>query len=297
MRRFAQRLSWKPAARPGAGRAAAALGAGAVVATIGCHGNSVRAQVPNTASAAPPRPTHHVLRPQSDPRIDPSVMIRYDPPGHLRSGAAVVICPGGNYEQCCMDHEGQKVAVWLTSLGITAFVVRYRLLPEGHYWPAPLEDLELAIRLVRDSAAAWGLDAQRIGVMGFSAGGHLAGMAATGKDPALRPNAQILVYPAIDGSKPAWWPWKSCDGHPPQEASPLFRIDSTTPPAFLTVSSEDDCCSAEDNTLPYAERLQAAGVPVEHLVMPMGKHGHGLKGGWVPICEAWLARRGWTASN
>jgi len=261
----------------------------------GFQRDGVQAQMAKPAIATPPRPTHHVLRPNVDPRIDNSVLIRYDPPTHMRSGATVIICPGGNYENCAMDHEGQKVAVWLSGLGITAFVLRYRLLPEGHYWPAPLEDFELAIQHVRSNAAGWGLDPQRIGVMGFSAGGHLAGMAATSEDPALRPNAQILVYPAIDCTKPDWWPWKAVEGHPPPEASPLLRVSSSTPPTFLTVSSDDDCCSAEDNTTPYAERLQAAGVPVEHFVKSMGKHGHGLQGGWVPICEAWLARRAWTS--
>ncbi|CAK0891267.1 unnamed protein product, partial [Prorocentrum cordatum] len=92
----------------------------------------------------PPRPVPRALRPELDPRVDPSMLMRFDPPEHLRTGAAFVVLPGGNYEKCSMLNEGQKVAVWLNSLGITAFVLRYRCIPEGHYWPAPMEDLELA---------------------------------------------------------------------------------------------------------------------------------------------------------
>jgi len=245
------------------------------------------------ATLLPQRPVHYVLRPDVDPRIDASVLIRFDPPEHLRTGAAFVVLPGGNYENCSMNKEGQKVAVWLNSLGITAFVLRYRLVPEGHYWPAQFEDLEMAIRQIRSHATAWQIDHHRIGVLGFSAGGHLGGFAANVCPPFTRPDLQILVYPCIDVTKPEWWPWKSTEGFPPPEDSVHLRLTRDAPPAFLAVSSEDGLCTAEENTEPYAAKLREMGVPVEHYVRPMGKHGHVLKGGWTEACEAWLQLRGW----
>lgn len=209
----------------------------------------------------------------------------------------MVIFPGGNYEEVCMSKEGHQVAVWLNSLGITAFVLRYRCLPEGHYWPAQLEDAELAMRLVRSNSTAWRVDRKRVGVIGFSAGGHLAAMIANSEDALVRPDLQILVYPAIDTTKPAWWPWRADQGFPPPEDSPHLFAGQSSPPAFLAVSTEDGLCTAEENTQPYADRLRAIGVPVEHFVKPMGKHGHGLNGGWSDACAAWLGGRGWSAAG
>lgn len=246
-----------------------------------------------TQTPLPPRPCHHVLRPNSDPRTDGSLIIRFDPPEHLRTGAAFIVMPGGNYEHLSMSKEGHQVAVWLNSLGITAFVLRYRLLPEGHYWPCQLDDFELAMQTIRSNASAWRIDRDRIGVLGFSAGGHLAGFAAVSQEASLRPNLQILVYPTIDVTKPDWWPWTTKEGFPPPEASVHLHVHPKVPPAFLTVSTEDGLCTAEDNTEPYAEKLKASGVPVDHFVKPMGKHGHGLKGGWTEPCALWLARHGW----
>jgi len=280
-----------------AGAAALAAGvAGAAAAKAAVHCEAVE-PAPAPRTALPPRPVQHVLRPDVDPRIDASVMIRFDPPEHLRTGAAIIVVPGGNYEQCCMGKEGHQVAVWLNGLGVTAIVLRYRLLPEGHYWPAQLEDLELALRLVRGNATAWRVDRSRVGVIGFSAGGHLAGVAATSGDSSVRPNAQILVYPCIDTTKPDWWPWTTAEGFPPGEDSVHLRVTPEAPPAFLAVSTEDGLCTAEDNTEPYAAKLRAAGVPVEHVVRPMGKHGHGIRGGWTESCEAWLGRLGWTTPS
>merc|ERR1712151_1035670 len=138
------------------------------------------------------------------------------------------------------------------------------------------------------------MGSRKVGVLGFSAGGHLAGFLAGREDRYVRPDAQVLVYPTIDVAKPTWWPWKVDEGFPPPEDSVHLHVTSDTPPAFLTVSTEDGLCTMEDNTEPYAQRLKAAGVPVEHFVKAMGKHGHGLKGGWTMPCETWLRNLGWT---
>eukprot|EP00928_Gymnodinium_smaydae_P051488 TRINITY_DN35038_c0_g1_i1.p1 TRINITY_DN35038_c0_g1~~TRINITY_DN35038_c0_g1_i1.p1 ORF type:complete len:362 (-),score=77.21 TRINITY_DN35038_c0_g1_i1:93-1127(-) len=286
--------------RARAGGLAIALAASVVAAAGGaslrCEDRRVAASAAAASTSLPPRPVCQALRPEVDPRIDASAIIRFDPLEHLRTGAAIIVLPGGNYEELAMKHEGHQVAVWLNSLGITAIVLRYRLLPEGHYWPAQLEDLSLTMKIVRDAASEWRIDADRVGVLGFSAGGHLAGSAAVARDAVVRPNAQILVYPCIDVTKPEWWPWTTKEGFPPPEASVHLQAGAHAPAAFLAVSTEDGLCTAEDNTEPYAQKLRDCGVPVEHLVQPMGKHGHGLKGGWTETCEAWLVRLGWAAS-
>src|SRR3989442_2882073 len=104
--------------------------------------------------------------------VDIPTLTSYLPPKDKKSGAAIIICPGGGYAHLA-DHEGQPVAEWLNTLGVTAFVLKYRLGPRYHH-PAPMQDAARAIRIVRARASEWGLDPQRIGILGFSAGGHLA---------------------------------------------------------------------------------------------------------------------------
>lgn len=240
----------------------------------------------------PARPVIRILRPHRDVRQDASIMVRFDPPKHLRTRAAIIIMPGGNYESVSHS-EGQPVAAWLNSLGITAFVLRYRCISEGHYWPAQWEDYVAAFHMILSNAESWDIDKRRIGVMGFSAGGHLAATAAVNDNVTTQPNAQILVYPCIDVTKPDSWPWKVEEGFPAPEESPHFHVTTRSPPAFLTVSTDDTICTAKENTEPYVDALQAAGVPVTYFKQPMGGHGHGLSGGWTFHCEKWLMDLGW----
>lgn len=287
--RLVSRWGGRRAALLGA-RGRAAVGAGAVLSASAycasrpvaeCHATAV----PGAAA------WRRRLRPQDSK--DESYLLRFDPEGG-RSGACVIILPGGNYEKVCMDKEGEHVASWLNSLGITAYVLRYRCIPEGHRWPAQWEDFRLAMQMVHADVRSWSsAGPEKIGVLGFSAGGHLAAFAATAED-ADGLDAQILVYPCIDTTKPDHWPWDPAKGFPPPSDSAHLRVTSKTCPAFLAVSSEDGVCTAEDNTEPYRRRLQAHGVPAVHLVKPMGKHGHGLRGGWPKVCELWLEERGWT---
>lgn len=272
------------------------LGAGLGLVSCGAYGTQCWCQV-KQEEALPPPPKHHILRPHLDPRIDQTLLIRYDPPaGIRRTGAAVVICPGGNYENLA-NHEGQPVAQWLARLGIVSFVLRYRLISEGYYWPSQLQDLELAIADIRRNAEAWQVEAGKIGVIGFSAGGHLASYAATRSALPWRPNAQILVYPTIDTTKPDYWPWKAEEGFPPAFESTHIDVPSNAPPAFLVCSTEDGLCEAHENTDVFAEKLTAAGVPFEYVKKAMGKHGHGLKGGWQAQCEDWLRKLGWAIKD
>jgi acetyl esterase/lipase len=221
------------------------------------------------------------------------------------TGASIVVCPGGGYGGLA-NHEGPKVGEWLSSKGITAFVLRYRLGPRYHH-PVELGDAQRAIRLVRANAAEWKLDPNHIGILGFSAGGHLASSAAThfdagspnSDDPieraSSRPDFQILIYPVItmgpgghDGSK------RNLLGPNPDPKlvellSNEKQITKNTPPAFLVHTVEDTAVpvSNSDN---YAAALKAAGVPYEYIRPEKGKHGFGMRDDWTEPCIVWLRK-------
>jgi len=220
------------------------------------------------------------------------------------TGAAIIICPGGGYGHLA-DHEGRPVAEWLNTLGVTAFVLKYRLGPRYHH-PAPMQDAARAIRIVRARAAEWGLDPQRIGILGFSAGGHLASTAGThfdsGKPDApdaiervsSKPNLMILIYPVITmrdrthaGSK------KNLLGDQPgPELVALLsndeQVTKDTPPTFLVHTMNDSAVPVE-NSLLFVSALRKAGVPFEFHLYERGPHGFGL-GGKDPILATWPDR-------
>jgi len=242
----------------------------------------------------------------------PSVRIHLPPEGKS-NGAAVVICPGGGYGIIAMDHEGSQVANFLNSKGVTAFVLRYRLAPYRH--PIPLQDAQRAIRYARANAANLGLSPTRIGIMGFSAGGHLASTAAThfdaGKpdaaDPvdrvSCRPDFAILGYPVISltadfahrGSA------KNLLGENPEPAllddlSNEKQVTQETPPTFLFHTAEDTGVPAE-NSLAFFMALRKAKVPAELHIYQQGPHGVGLAPG-DPALNSWKDRLGdWLRQN
>ncbi len=216
----------------------------------------------------------------------------YRPRAGPATGAAIVICPGGSYQNLAA-HEGDSVAVWLRTLGVTSFVLKYRLGPRYHH-PAPLLDAARAVRTVRARAAEWGIDPAKVGIMGFSAGGHLASTLATHFDdgnPAAadpidrmssRPDIAILAYPVISmtdgithqGSR------RNLLGATPDTAlvellSNEKRVTGRTPPTFLFTTADDNVVPAA-NTLLFAEALDRAKVAYELHVFPHGPHGVGL---------------------
>ncbi|MGB0920661.1 MAG: alpha/beta hydrolase [Alphaproteobacteria bacterium] len=208
---------------------------------------------------------------------------------------AVLVFPGGGYLIRAERHEGTKMAEWLNSLGINAFVVNYRLVPYMH--PVPLNDVKQAMQIVRDNADAWGIDPNRIGVMGFSAGGHLAGLASNAVPDALRPDFAILGYAVL---APEHFPMTHLDDHidvPVKEVSPNLLATAKTPPTFIWQTKADPLVSHENATI-YRDTLQAAGVPVELQLFETGGHGLGLAedheeaGVWPDLAEAWLRRGG-----
>ncbi|MGR0160422.1 alpha/beta hydrolase [Paenarthrobacter nitroguajacolicus] len=229
-----------------------------------------------------------------------------------RSGAvapAVLVLPGGGYAKQA-DHEAEPVAEWLASLGIHAFVLRYRVAPDQH--PAPLEDAKQAMLWIRGGDHGLNIDAGRVGVLGFSAGGHLAATLSvqvpTG-DPGLDvsgavPNLSILCYPVISfvdsvhqGSVDNL-AGVGAEAEVLRKLSTELHVTPATPPAFLWHTSDDESVPFSHN-LAYAGALGGAGVPVELHVFPSGVHGIGLAFGtpgaeqWTELCAAWLRRMGW----
>ena len=248
--------------------------------------------------------------PADKPKLTP-----YLPPAGEANGAAVVVCPGGGYARLASDHEGKQVAEWLNSFGVTAFVLQYRLGPRYRH-PVPLQDAQRAIRLVRSRAAEWGVDPARVGILGFSAGGHLASTAAThfddgrpdAPDPVerhgSRPDFAVLAYPVISlvdppahsGSR------RNLLGDPPEPAlvellSNERQVTARTSPTFL-FHTADDTVVPVANSLLFFEALQRASVPSELHVFPHGTHGVGLAAddpvlsAWPRLCAAWMGGLG-----
>lgn len=232
------------------------------------------------------------------------------------NGTAIVIAPGGAYRGLAANLEGRQVADWFTSRGVTAFVLRYRL-GNKYLYPTPLEDARRAIRLVRARAAGFGIDPNRIGMMGFSAGGHLTAMAGTmpdtGKadaaDPldrvSSRPDFLVLGYPWLNAMIKDQKALSYCGVlkiEPAQCASfeqymPERLVTKDTPPVFIYNTTDDDLVPV-DASVTFYRALNAAGVPVEMHIFGTGRHGSGLGLGdpaldaWPGLLEAWLRARG-----
>jgi acetyl esterase/lipase len=236
-------------------------------------------------------------------------------PAASPNGAAVLVCPGGSYRTLASDHEGRRVAEWLNSLGVSAFVLQYRVGPRYRF-PVPLQDAQRALRLLRARAGELGFDPARLGILGFSAGGHLAATASTepgAGDPSAadpvdrldaRPAFAILGYPVISMSAPFAHRGSvaSLLGDAPTDAqrdalSNEKRAGPGTPATFV-FHTADDATVPVENALAYASALRAAGVPVELHVFPRGRHGLGLAAEdasvsqWTALCAAWLRAGG-----
>ncbi len=244
---------------------------------------------------------------------DTPALTAYLPAPGTATGAAFIVLPGGGYRGRAA-HEGEPIARWLASVGVTAFVARYRVAPYRH--PAPLTDAQRAIRYVRAHARDWQLDPNRIGILGFSAGGHLASTAATqfddgaaGGDPvsavSSRPDLAILIYPVITFVEDPYVHKGSrtnllgpdATAQQMREMSSETRVTARTPPTFLLHTTGDTAVPPE-NSVRFAEALRAAGVEVELHVFEGGRHGFGLGekegpiGLWPRLAALWLHKHG-----
>lgn len=243
----------------------------------------------------------------------PSLRI-YPAPAENRTGCAVVICPGGGYGALAFDHEGHQVAQWFNTIGVTGIVVKYRLGPRYRH-PAPLQDASRAIRYVRAHAAELQIDPQRVGIMGFSAGGHLASTVSThfdagdqnSADPiarqSSRPDFAVLCYPVIS--------MKSSFGHrgslrnllgenpAPELVESLSnetQVTAQTPPTFIFHTGEDKGVPVM-NAIVYYQALVEHNVAAELHVYQRGPHGVGLAPG-NPVLSTWKERLAdWLKSN
>ena len=233
---------------------------------------------------------------------DKPTLALYPASGSNKTSTAVIVCPGGGYAHLAMDHEGTQIAVWLNHLGISAYVLKYRLGPKYHH-PVELWDAQRAIRYVRSRAGQFNIRPDRIGIWGFSAGGHLASTAATHfsnsdseADPidrqSDRPDFAILSYPVISMMDPYahLGSRRNLLGDKPDPAlaqllSNELQVTSSTPPTFLFHTTEDQVVPVENSVLFYLA-LRKAGVPVEMHIYPKGRHGVGLAAA-DPILSTW----------
>lgn len=217
---------------------------------------------------------------------DPQLTV-YRPQG-TSNGAAIIVCPGGGYKILAFNLEGEEIGEHFAAKGYTVFVLEYRV-PDNR--EGALQDGQRAIRIVRARADEWKLDKKKIGMLGFSAGGHMALMAATSfntktyglvdktDDVSARPDFLVLIYPAY-----------TANGANKQELNPLIKVTADTPPIFIFFTADDQ----NDLPLPLANALRQQKLPFEFHIYPKGGHGYGLRPGnnaaleWPRLAEKWL---------
>jgi len=219
-------------------------------------------------------------------------------PGDKQNGAAVIVCPGGGYHILAMDLEGTEVCEWLNSIGVTGILLKYRVPKRnGAEKPAAFQDVQRAVGLVRSRAKQWNIDAKRIGVLGFSAGGHLAAHLSNQCEPrsypaldesdrvSCRPDFVVLIYPGGLISKEQG-----------DRLAPELTVSSNTPPTFMAMAQDDPV--RVENVLVYSAALRKADVPFELHVYPTGGHGYGLRPSkdlvttWPARVSDWMRGRG-----
>lgn len=240
----------------------------------------------------------------------------YPAPAEKATGTAVIICPGGGYAGLAIRHEGLQVAQWFNSFGVTAFVLTYRQ-PDDAIMEnksiGPMQDGQKAIRIVRRHAKEWGINPNKIGIMGFSAGGHLASTLSThfnemayqpDDSTSARPDFSLLIYPVIsmDSTITHWGSRVNLLGNNPtpeqvKHFSNELQVNAQTPPAFLVQSFDDDVVPVQ-NSIVYALALRKYKIPGELHLYQSGGHGYGLsqwagtQSAWPEACRKWLEVNG-----
>lgn len=277
------------------------------LATLGRSADDPKAEVIDLWPAAPPGETGKVGEETAKKSAEgvvtsltnvskPTLTVRR-PERSKDTGAVVVVCPGGGYNNLAWDHEGEQVARWLNSVGVTAAILKYRVprrpgSPKDQPPTQALMDAQRAVSLVRSKAGEWGTDPKRVGILGFSAGGHLVAWASTNYDkrsydPAddadkvdCRPDFAVAIYPGGVTKKGS------------TELAPEIRVTSQTPPTFLAHAGNDPVNA--ENSIFYYLALKHAGVPAELHIYSTGGHGFGMRPSanpastWPQRCEEWL---------
>ena len=236
-----------------------------------------------------------VLHPDTSKKVtrvsnvtDPQLTV-YLPTGRP-NGAGIIVCPGGGYRILALNLEGEEIADYFSAKGYTVFLLEYRV-PDKR--EGALQDAQRAIRIVKSRAADWKLNKDKIGMLGFSAGGHLAVMAATSHETetygpidkndsiSSRPDFIVLIYPAY-----------TANGTRKQELNPLIKVTKDIPPVFMFFTADDP----NDLPLPLANAMRELKLPFEFHIYPKGGHGYGLRPGndaaleWPGLAEKWLAK-------
>jgi acetyl esterase/lipase len=234
--------------------------------------------------------------------VSTPILAIYRPAKDKDTGAAVVICPGGGHTILAYDLEGTEVAEWLNKIGVTAIVLKYRVPARDPMkrWGAAVQDAQRAVSLVRSKATDWGIDAKRIGILGFSAGGEVAGLTAILTEPqyepidvidkvSSRPDFAVLIYPAYFVDQAG-------------KLRDHFRVTKATPPMFVAHAFDDGVSPL--NSLLLATELKKVGVPAELHMYATGGHGFGLRPQadrpctqWPTACAVWLQTMGFTRTN
>ncbi|GAA4091838.1 hypothetical protein GCM10022392_12250 [Mucilaginibacter panaciglaebae] len=263
-----------------------------------------------------PTPANYVETTTADmhvSKVNVPTLIPFFPEKGKANGSAVIICPGGGYAILAIGHEGYAVAKEFNKIGIAAFVLKYRL-PSDQIMVdktiGPLQDAQTAIMIVRENAAQWGINPQKIGILGFSAGGHLASTAGTHFNKpvidnhgiSVRPDFMVLAYPVISfGDQGHRGSAENLLGkNPPQEQVTLYsnelQVTPETPPTFLMQAGDDGAVPVE-NSIMFYEALKKNKVKTEMHLFQAGGHGFGLinpksKELWFDWCTAWLNTNG-----
>jgi acetyl esterase/lipase len=223
-------------------------------------------------------------------KVTNPALVVYEAEPSKRNGAAVIICPGGGYNILAVDKEGYEIAEWLNSIGYTAFVLQYRVPQKKE---GALQDAQRAIRYVRSNSEKYHIDENKIGILGFSAGGSLSALASTLYNEktyenidkvdaaSARPDFAVLIYPAY------------LDQGPDNTLTPELKVNENTPPMFLFVAFDDK--RFVNGSLVMGSALRVAGVPFELHILPEGGHGFGMRPGkraaetWPQQCEVWMS--------
>jgi acetyl esterase/lipase len=220
----------------------------------------------------------------------------YRPAKEKDSGVAIMVCPGGGYRALMMSYEGEDVARWLNTIGITGILLKYRVPgPEAQRYLPALQDAQRSLSLIRSKAKEWNIDPARIGMLGFSAGGHLTAAVSTNFDKrsyeaidavdqvSCRPDFAVVIYPGGVTQKGS------------DNLSPEIRVSALTPPTFIVQATDD---KLSENSVFLYLALKRAGVPVELHLYARGGHGFGIRPStqpcatWPARCEEWMRSRG-----